>query len=192
MSDDESLVARWSRRKRAAAAKTGVRPEPENEGGGVAPDGSAAPVPPNETQPPFDPTSVPPIESIGAGSDVRAFLAAGVPVELTRAALRRAWSVDPAIRDFVGLSENSWDFNAPGGVPGFGTIAAEDIRRLLDLAAEEPRSSEAASPAAAASPTDRAEVPMSGAGHVTGSALRRPGEQARTRNGPNRGGHSGT
>ena len=29
---------------------------------------------------------------------------------------------DPAIRNYVGLSENSWDFNAPGGVPGFGPL----------------------------------------------------------------------
>jgi hypothetical protein len=35
---------------------------------------------------------LPSIESIVAESDVRAFLAPGVPPELTRAALRRAWS----------------------------------------------------------------------------------------------------
>jgi hypothetical protein len=29
---------------------------------------------------------------------------------------------DPAIRNYVGLSENAWDFNAPGGVPGFGLL----------------------------------------------------------------------
>jgi Protein of unknown function (DUF3306) len=55
--------------------------------------------------------ALPPIESIGAGSDIRAFLAPGVPAELTRAALRRAWMVDPAIDDFVGLSENPEDFS---------------------------------------------------------------------------------
>ena len=26
---------------------------------------------------------------------------------------------DPMIRDFVGPSENAWDFTAPNGVPGF-------------------------------------------------------------------------
>ena len=56
---------------------------------------------------------------------------AASPADLTRAALRRAWSADPTIRDFIGLSENSWDFNAPGGVPGFGSLKAEDARRLL-------------------------------------------------------------
>jgi hypothetical protein len=59
-------------------------------------------------------TALPPIESIGAGSDIRCFLAAGVPAELTRAALRRAWVADPKIRDFVSLSEDeSFDRTAP-------------------------------------------------------------------------------
>jgi hypothetical protein len=53
--------------------------------------------------------ALPPIDSIGPGSDVRAFLAPGVPEELTRAALRRTWTTDPAIHDYVGLPENSQD-----------------------------------------------------------------------------------
>jgi 6-methylsalicylate decarboxylase len=47
-------------------------------------------------------------------STIRAFLRPGVPAELARAALRRAWVADPAIRDFIGLAESSRDFNAPG------------------------------------------------------------------------------
>jgi hypothetical protein len=62
---------------------------------------------------------------------VSAFLRPGVPAELTQAALRRAWVTDPAIRDFVGLAENAWDFNAPGGVPGFEPLRAiDDVQRL--------------------------------------------------------------
>jgi hypothetical protein len=62
---------------------------------------------------------------------VSAFLRPGVPADLTRAALRRAWAADPAIRDFVGLAENAWDFNAPGGVPGFEPLrAVDDALRL--------------------------------------------------------------
>jgi hypothetical protein len=78
---------------------------------------------------PFDAATLPPVESIGNGSDIGPFLASGVPADLTRAALRRAWSTDPAIRDFVGLSENDWDFNAPA--PGFGSLTTDDVRRLL-------------------------------------------------------------
>ena len=80
---------------------------------------------PPPTEPPFDATNLPPIESLGPGSNIRPFLATGVPPDLTRAARRRAWSTDPAIRDFIGLSENSWDFNAQDGVPAFGSLTTE-------------------------------------------------------------------
>lgn len=53
------------------------------------------------------------------------------PDDGMRAALRRAWTADPAIRDFIGLSENSWDFNSAGGVPAFGSLQAEDVHKLL-------------------------------------------------------------
>ena len=82
------------------------------------------------TESPFGAANLPPIESIGAASDIRPFLAPGVPADLTRAALRRAWSTDPAIRDFIGLSENSWDFNAPDGVPGFGSLTPQRLARM--------------------------------------------------------------
>lgn len=83
------------------------------------------------TDPPFDAANLPPIESIGTGSNIRPFLASGVPADLTRAALCRAWSTDLAIRDFIGLSESSWDFNAPGGVPEFGFLTTDGPRRVL-------------------------------------------------------------
>jgi hypothetical protein len=71
----------------------------------------------------FDPTSLPAIETIGADTDITPFLQAGVPEELTRSALRKAWAKDPAIRDFIGIAENQWDFNDPDGIPGFGPLA---------------------------------------------------------------------
>jgi hypothetical protein len=75
---------------------------------------------------------LPPIESITAQTDISGFLAPGVPIELTRAALRRAWSADPRIRDFIGPSENSWDFNAPDAMGGFGPLEMTDeLRRQL-------------------------------------------------------------
>jgi hypothetical protein len=82
---------------------------------------SAAPV--------FDPASLPAIESITAATDIRAFLAAGVPAELTRAALRRVWTSDPGIRDFVGLADYDWDFNRPGSMAGFGPLGEADALR---------------------------------------------------------------
>jgi hypothetical protein len=161
MSDDEGILARWSRRKRGATAIPRDAEKREGAGTGNAPETppTTSPAsPPLENRLPFDPASLPPIESIGAGSDIRAFLAAGVPAELTRAALRRAWSTDPAIRDFIGLSENSWDFNAPGGVPGFGSLSAEEARRLLTRALGEPESAQP-QPQVTASPSDEGKPP---------------------------------
>jgi hypothetical protein len=40
--------------------------------------------------------------------------------------LRRAWVGDPAIRDFIGIAENQWDFNDPDGIPGFGVLPVAD------------------------------------------------------------------
>jgi hypothetical protein len=79
----------------------------------------------------FDLASVPPIESITADTDIRAFLAPGVPAELARGALRRVWATDPKIRDFVGLADYDWDFNAPGSLPGFGSLEMTDELRQI-------------------------------------------------------------
>ncbi len=58
-----------------------------------------------------------------------------MPAELTRAALRRAWVSDPAIRDFIGIAENQWDFNDPTAIPGFGPLhGTDDISALLGRA----------------------------------------------------------
>jgi Protein of unknown function (DUF3306) len=133
-SADKGFLARWSRRKRAAAAKSRDLAASEK-----AADAAVMPAPS-----PVDSSTLPPLESIGIGDDIRPFLAAGVPADLMRAALRRAWSTDPVIRNFIGLSENSWDFTAADGVPGFASLTAEDIRRLLSQMAEEPKESPAA------------------------------------------------
>src|SRR5262252_8545365 len=134
MSEPENFIARWSRRKREAAddaeaTKSSATPdaaaesahpiEDQREGSDAPRTRSGASEPP-EFAP--DPTKLPPIETITAETDIRAFLAPGVPPELTRAALRRAWAADPKIRDFVGLADYDWDFNAPGAMTGFGSL----------------------------------------------------------------------
>jgi hypothetical protein len=54
-----------------------------------------------------------------------------VPEDLARVALRRAWAADPAIRDFIGLSENSWDFNASAVTEGTGRLPAEKAEGIV-------------------------------------------------------------
>jgi hypothetical protein len=139
MSEPENFLERWSKRKLAKAEPAApeqkeIAPPTEKEidpaapvASGDAPNAATAKI----EDKPFDLASLPPIESISANTDVTAFLRAGVPADLTRAALRRAWSSDPAIRDFVGLVENGWDFNDPNAMAGFGPIGADEAARLL-------------------------------------------------------------
>jgi hypothetical protein len=122
----ENPLARWSRRKSDARAGQPAESAPGDEPVAAESNASA----PGDDQHPFDPASLPPIEAIDGKTDLRVFLARGVPAELMRAALRRGWASDPVIRDFIGLSENSWDFNAPEGISGFGSLAPEDLQRL--------------------------------------------------------------
>jgi TorA maturation chaperone TorD len=88
---------------------------------------AATPAASSSTSPRFDPASLPPLQSITAATDIRLFLGSNVPVELTKAALRRTWVTDPTIRDFVGIAENQWDFNDPTAMPGFGPLGANDV-----------------------------------------------------------------
>jgi hypothetical protein len=145
MTEPENFITRWSRRKAAEtdAAETDAETErsvtptgPPAAEPGVGDEKQAgalpAPAQGNKMEPPeIDLATLPPIESIGVGTDIGVFLRAGVPAELARAALRRAWTTDPAIRDFIGLAENAWDFTAPDGVPGFGPLSATDASRLM-------------------------------------------------------------
>jgi hypothetical protein len=58
----------------------------------------------------------------------------------------RAALADPAIRDFVGLAENAYDFNRPDSIPGFGPMRPfDDIDELVAQATGRPadRTSEA-------------------------------------------------
>jgi hypothetical protein len=137
MSEPENFVARWSRLKRktdrAAEAEADAQQEAAAAGSQTgAKDGPADASAAEPPAPGFDPASLPPIESITAETDIRAFLQSGVPAELTRAALRRVWTTDPAIRDFIGIAENQWDFTDPTAMPGFGPLEpTDDVRKLV-------------------------------------------------------------
>jgi Protein of unknown function (DUF3306) len=130
MNDTENFIARWSRRKRDAGDE---KAQPEDKK--TADEASLKSPQPGAASPPvpeFDPASLPPIESIEAGSDISAFMRSGVPSALRHAALRRAWSADPAIRDFVGLNENFWDAAGPEGISGFGELDRNlDVKRMV-------------------------------------------------------------
>jgi len=138
MSEPENFLGRWSRRKRDVADE----PAPAKPQGAAKSAPARPPGDPQTAEVPFDPASLPSLDSIAADSDLRAFLKPGVPPDLARAALRRAWSADPAIRDFVGLVENGWDFNNPDAMPGFGPLSDADVANLLAQVVGNPQPTE--------------------------------------------------
>jgi hypothetical protein len=199
------FLSRWSRRKLESAAEPDP-PVAEPVHGADAPV-AAEPEParaacaiPN--LPEIDLASLPPIDTLTAESDFSLFLRPGIPAALRSAALRRMWSLDPAIRDYIGPVEYQWDFNTPGGLPlGFAGELLGDVKKLLaqaigqadpDDPAEQPAApdasgpaeSEAAPPAPAAvadapavtaPPAEAAPVPLAEEDPVSRPATRRHG-----------------
>jgi hypothetical protein len=165
MNDPENFLTRWSRRKRTAADEP-ARVEGEGEREHDVPEAPgaervaddvtpAAPVDAGPAKPTFDLSKLPSIESITAETDIRAFLAPGVPAEMRLAALRRAWAADPKVRDFVGLNDYDFDFHTPGAIPGFGPLEMTDelrqeVLRIVGASQPEPEPATPPTPVATA------------------------------------------
>jgi hypothetical protein len=128
MTAPKNFVSRWARLKRAS----NIEHKADSDGAQLDSAASAVvEVPPARQEDevvdvPFDPASLPSTETISSDTDIRGFLQSRVPAALTRAALRQAWASDPAIRDFIGIAENQWDFNDPTAMPGFGPMLETD------------------------------------------------------------------
>jgi hypothetical protein len=151
MSEPEGFLSRWARRKSGVAENDpSQEPQAEPADGRVEEQLDTAPDQPSaesenekkakeDKAPAFDLSTLPSIDSITADTDIRGFLAPGVPPALTQAALRRAWVVDPKIRDFIEMAENQWDFTVTGGAPGFDlSPPTGDIKRMLAQILSEP------------------------------------------------------
>ena len=133
MTEPDNFILRWARLKRESetphetdAAANSSPPGPAKAALAGTEATPAQPPIDAAAEEPFDLASLPSIEAITANTDVRSFLQSRVPLELTRAALRQAWASDPAIRDFIGIAENQWDFNDPNAIPGFGPLSESD------------------------------------------------------------------
>jgi hypothetical protein len=121
------FLSRWSRRK-IEVKRAEESPVPEAP---ATPAGEAAPI--AEELSAEELAALPPVESLTAESDIAGFLRKGVPQTLRNAALRRAWAVDPEIRDYVGDARDyAYDWNVPGGVPGTGPIdPGTDVAQMV-------------------------------------------------------------
>lgn len=128
----EGFLGRWIKRK-AQAREAHEAPEVENsdvsqaqaahaqEDAGEAPEASAK----EPAEPPFDLSRLPGLDDITAETNLSDFMRKEVPAALRNAALKRAWALDPAIRDYVNPArEYAFDWNTPGGVPGNGPLEA--------------------------------------------------------------------
>jgi hypothetical protein len=175
MNESEEFLTRWSRRKREAADEMKLADRKESKLDLVTSERneissnrrSAVSVDIKDTKGKeeeaafsvFDPQSLPSIDSIVADTDIRGFLAPGVPEDLKYAALQQMWRADPAIRDFIGLCENSWDFNAPGGPHGFESLEVTEqmkaaVEAMFDQKLSTSEDSSAKEKAAASASTD--------------------------------------
>ena len=134
MSGGDGFLTRWSRRKLGAdpdqlspATPAEVSPEATEEG-----------LPEEEL------ALLPRIEDLTPESDISGFLRKGVPDLLKKAALRRMWALDPAIRDYVGDARDyAWDWNIPGNVPCSGPLLPSEemtarIQRMFSRPPEDP------------------------------------------------------
>ncbi len=139
----EDFLSRWSRRKDAArrADRSTAR---SDEAATITPAARQPQADDPETtrgaEPALTPEEIaalPKIDELTPDSDIKGFLRRGVPEGLRKAALRKMWTLDPAIRDFVGHARDyDYDWNTPGGAPGHRPLAPGDdvaamVRRIL-------------------------------------------------------------
>lgn len=129
--EHEEFLTRWSRRK--ALAREGAElPEPGED---AARDNSAqaddveaaAEHPEREADAPAPAPVLPPIESLDEDSDYAAFLAAEVPVDLQRKALRKLFQ-SPKFNVRDGLDDYDLDFSSPEPL---GDIVTAEMRHRL-------------------------------------------------------------
>ncbi len=159
-SEDENVFSRWSRRKQATRHS---EPLPRDESDDT-PSGQSAAV--NIEQPRLsgdaDPEEaaepLPRLEDLTAESDLSSFFRKEVPKAVRNAAMRKMWSLNPAIRNYVGPAEYAWDFNQPGSMAGFGpTSAKESITNIMSAmsGAKKVHPTEESSPPLAPTPLEQ-------------------------------------
>jgi hypothetical protein len=133
MSGESNFLSRWSRLKRQSADK---RVESPAEGAlpGAETSKSPSPTPTQITEShssavaelaPEELAQLPRIEDFTAETDLTPFL--------RNAALRRMWTLDPAIRDGSGDAlDYAYDWNMAGGVPGSGPmLPSDDVEAMV-------------------------------------------------------------
>ena len=115
---EEGFVRRWSRLKQEArdAPPPEEAPTPDLPVPATAPDAPPPEAGDKPEEKPFDPASLPPVESLTKESDYSAFMRPEVPEDLRQKALRRLWAADPILSAPDPVDMHNIDYNA---VPTF-------------------------------------------------------------------------
>ena len=127
--DSEGFLTRWSKRKLQGRTEPDAVPPPRDANAPACEETEL-------TQDEIDAivARLPRIEDLTPGSSIADFLRKGVPLDLQRAAMRRMWSIDPGIRDFIEVAENQYDWNAVGGCPGYQPLGPGDHSAMIKAA----------------------------------------------------------
>jgi hypothetical protein len=123
---EESIVARWSRRKQAARRTAENQPEPPSTA--VVADGHTASAPPAV----LTDKDMPPVESLTEESDFSGFLSSGVSEALRRKALYKLFHL-PAFNTRCPLDSEYYDCH---GYEPLGNIITHEMREALEREAE--------------------------------------------------------
>jgi hypothetical protein len=138
------FLGRWSKRKAHARERPeSATPEPRESSADME---ARAPAPELNKElkkdvEAFDLSKLPSLDEITSQTSLSDFMRKEVPAALRNAALKKAWALDPVIRDYVNPAmEYAYDWNAPGGVPGNGPIdtAIETLREMVASAQSAP------------------------------------------------------
>jgi hypothetical protein len=168
---DEGFVSRWSRLKsEARKAPAETQDDAQRQPAATADAEAALPAPPDDARgrgpddahppAPFDPASLPDVESLTFESDYTAFLQEGVPRELRNRALQRLWRSDPVLANLDGLLEYGEDYTAVGTKKTLVRTAYRVGRGMIDRALEEEKAeSEATGPLAGDAGTPPSQEP---------------------------------
>lgn len=129
--EDDGVLSRWSRRKRAAAQTPEPAPEPEPE----PPEAPAAEALTEEAW--LEQNELPEPESLGEGDDFSAYLKDGVPELLRRRALRQLWRANPVLANLDGLVDYGENFTDAAVVPDVIATAYQVGKGIASKIAEE-------------------------------------------------------
>lgn len=159
---DEGFVQRWSRLKQEArdAQPPEEAPRPDLPVPAMAADTSSPEAGDKPEEKPFDPASLPPVESLTKESDYSAFMRPEVPEDLRQKALRRLWAADPVLSAPDPVDMHNIDYNA---VPTF----PEGVKTLYRIGQGMFDELETEAEKAAAKKADETAVGQQNAGEVS-------------------------